>query len=181
MIWKQKPVENWLALKVKDYSEISALETPNLFLMKKELGEGATVDVLTLLILDAIKYFNVGKAMNADQVKMTAELVAEEFNEVTIADLKLCFNKAKKGEYGILYDRIDGAIVIGWINQYCDNKIGWAVNRSLNAHHHVKDFDSHKRSEQIQSINKKIGDIRNSNNLNNAQQIIDEAKKDVGK
>jgi len=177
VIWKQKPVENWLALKVKDYSEISALETPNLFLMKQELGEGTTIDILTLLILDAIKYFNVGKAMNPEQVKMTAELVAEEFNEVTVADLKLCFNKAKKGEYGILYDRIDGAIVIGWINQYCDNKIGWAVNRSLNGHYHVKDFESNKRDEQIEGINKKIGDIRKSNEIHSAQKLIDEAKK----
>lgn len=56
--------------------------------------------------------------MDEDQVKETVSLVMTEFHYYKPEDFKLCFTKAKKGHYGIIYNRIDCPVIFGWLNAY---------------------------------------------------------------
>lgn len=144
--------------------------------MVKEIGFQSASDILTILIVDVVKFFSVGKGMNKEQVIATTELILEEFTEICIADLKLCFNKAKLGEYGTLYDRMDGGVILNWITQYCDNKMSHFINKNAKIQHLTKDFENNKRSEQMEVIGKRITDIKRANERHNIQKLIDNAK-----
>lgn len=144
--------------------------------MVKEIGFQSASDVLTILIVDVANFFSVGKGMNKEQVIATTELILEEFPEICIADLKLCFNKAKLGEYGTLYDRMDGGVILSWITQYCDNKMSHFINKNAKIQHLTKDFENNKRTEQMQVLGQRIDDIRKANERHNTQKLIDNAK-----
>lgn len=74
--------------------------------------------MLNILVVDAVLFFNVGKSMDADQVKQTVQLILEEYYYFKPEDFKLCFKKAMKGHYGKVYDRIDGPVIFEWLNQH---------------------------------------------------------------
>jgi hypothetical protein len=58
--------------------------------------------------------------MDVDQVKQTVELILQEYHYFKPEDFKSAFSKAMKGHYGKLYDRLDGQIIMGWLNAYDD-------------------------------------------------------------
>jgi hypothetical protein len=78
---------------------------------------------LTALITDLALFLNVGKQMNIAQIMETVELVKTEYYFLNLADLQLCFKNIKKGKYGQLYDRLDGQIIMNFIQQYSDERI----------------------------------------------------------
>lgn len=43
--------------------------------------------------------------------------------ELLYDDFKLCFNNAKRGKYGRVYDRIDGNIIYEWLQKYSEERV----------------------------------------------------------
>jgi hypothetical protein len=86
--------------------------------IRKSIGEMGLNALLTHIVTDTVLFFNVGKTMTQLQIAQTVQLIVEDFDYLALEDLKVCFKNAKKGLYGKLYDRIDGAVIIQWIETY---------------------------------------------------------------
>lgn len=86
--------------------------------MQGESSEIAVKALLSLLLIDTLDFLNVGKTMSDKQVAQTVDLILEDYSVYKIDYFVLCFNKAKKGYYGKLYDRVDGQIILDWLRQY---------------------------------------------------------------
>ena len=84
------------------------------------------------IIIDVVMFFNVGKIMNDNQAAQTADLIIEEYYFLKPDDFKLCFNRAKKGLYGKVYDRIDGAVILEWLGRYEKERGSMAMDDSIN-------------------------------------------------
>ena len=56
--------------------------------------------------------------MSAQQLMTTAELIMEEYYYLRVDEFQLCFKSAMKGEYGPLYNRIDGQVFFEWIKKF---------------------------------------------------------------
>lgn len=69
--------------------------------------------------------------MGAVQVAGAADLIIDEFYFLKPDDFKLCFNRAKKGYYGKVYDRIDGQVIFEWLNQYTNDRMTTASDTSI--------------------------------------------------
>ena len=80
--------------------------------MNKEFGETHLRGFMVKVLNDLIDFFNVGKSIGAVQVAQTVDLIIDEYYFFKPDDFKLCFNRAKKGLYGKVYDRIDGAVIL---------------------------------------------------------------------
>lgn len=74
---------------------------------------------------------NLGKNMNPDQMNETACMIMDEYSFLTLADINLVFKRAKMGEYGNLYDRLDGSIIMGWFKTYFTNRLETAEAESI--------------------------------------------------
>ena len=61
--------------------------------------------------------------MGQEQLVQTIQLIIEDFYYFNIEDFKLCFNNAKRGKYGKIYDRIDGNVIYGWIEAYANERV----------------------------------------------------------
>jgi len=96
-------------------------ESPSFSLLASKLGEHGQVAVkaiMTLQVNDLVDFFNIGKTMTASQVANTVNFLAKKCFQYKPDDLKLCFDRAKQGDYGIVYDRIDGQVILTWWDMY---------------------------------------------------------------
>jgi len=121
-------------IKVRTITDVFNSENKSLVLTKKEIGEMGIRALIVYAITDLISYFNIGKVMSAEQVAQTTDLIIEEYSQLKIDDFKLCFNRAKKGEYGQVYDRLDGQVIFGWLEKYAIERFRTADNISYYEH-----------------------------------------------
>lgn len=97
--------------------------TPPLAVFKKEYGEQSLQAILVIILTDLIKFFSIGKTMGQDQLVQTIRLIIEDFYYFNIEDFKLCFDNAKRGKYGKVYDRIDGNVIYEWLQKYSEERV----------------------------------------------------------
>jgi hypothetical protein len=121
---------------------------------KRAVGEDKAMSVLVLILNDAIDFFNVSNSMNANQILTTAEMILDNYGWLKIDDFKLCFNQAKRGICGQVY-RMDGNVILSWIEQYIRDRInaadeiGYAEHVSVMANERrVCDFRESVKTKQ---------------------------------
>lgn len=108
--------------------------TPHIGEIKNEQGETTARATVIYLIAELLEYFSIGKTMGETQMAQTADLIIQEKPYLKPEDLKLCFNKAKMGKYGPIYDRIDGQIIFEWLNKHEDERMQYSESKSIIAH-----------------------------------------------
>lgn len=116
------PEQYYVALRPKTIEDAVCSITPSLSTFRKETNETSLFAILTILFNDIIDFFSVGRSIGQSQLVSTIQLVVEDFYYLNIEDFKLCFNNAKRGVYGKIYDRVDGNIIYGWIAQYAKDR-----------------------------------------------------------
>lgn len=116
------PEQYYVALRPKTLEDAVNSVTPCLATFKKETSEMSLLAILTIMFNDLIDFFSVGKTMGQSQLVSTIQLVIEDFYYLNIEDFKLCFNNAKRGVYGKIYDRVDGNIIYDWIFRYAQER-----------------------------------------------------------
>lgn len=112
---------------------INSISTP-IAVYKKFEGETKARALMVLILSDLVNFFNVGKRMNDVQIAQTADLILDNFYYFNIEDFKLCFNSAKSGYFGKVYDRIDGMVIMDWLKQYENERAENCFNTNYNQH-----------------------------------------------
>jgi hypothetical protein len=97
---------------------LASKTSPALSEIRKAKGEQAALGVLVALMDECQQYFNLQQPMNPQQLMLTAELIMEEYYYLRVEEFRICFRMAMKGEYGPVYNRIDGQIFFEWIRKY---------------------------------------------------------------
>jgi len=144
------------AIKVRNEDDVFNSKNKSLILMTQEIGEIGVRALLSYAISDLVDFFNLGKTMTAEQIAQTVELIIEEFGILKIDDFKLCFSRAKKGYYGQVYDRLDGQIILLWLNTYTENRLNIAEDQSYRNHLETKQSIKNMRPVFIDNKEKKL-------------------------
>lgn len=64
---------------------------------------------------------SVGNKLNDAQVQFISTHLVDLFQNETLADFKICFQRGCMGQYGDIF-RLDGIILRKWMEQYLDEK-----------------------------------------------------------
>ena len=111
--------------------EILALKTsPTLAEIRKDKNQQATVNIMVAMMDMCQQYFNLQQPMNAQQLALTAELMLEDYYYLRVDELQVCFRMAMKGEFGPLYNRIDGQVFFEWIRKFMSKR--QAISERIN-------------------------------------------------
>lgn len=105
--------------------------------------------ILTIQIGDMLSFFSIGQTMSDRQVAMTVDLILKNYTTLKPDDIKLCFERAMIGAYGKQYNRIDGAIIFEWLDQFI-------LEKNL-------EIEEYRKNENIQF--KKLSDFHLTPNL----------------
>ena len=122
---------------------------PSLAKVRKAYGEDFTEDYVAVWITNLVEFFQVGKRMGESQIMETAMFVMQDYYMLTLADINLVFTRAKKGFYGELYDRLDGAVILSWFRKYFDERCQEAENISLRQHERHVNPNGAPRSSEV--------------------------------
>jgi hypothetical protein len=108
-----------------------ALKTsPTLAEIRKNKNQQATVNIMVAMMDMCQQYFNLQQPMNAQQLALTAELMLEDYYYLRVDELQVCFRMAMKGEFGPVYNRIDGQIFFEWIRKFMTKR--QAISERIN-------------------------------------------------
>lgn len=113
-------------LRPKNLNDVFEAPDLSLSVLNNEISIVGVRAVLSIMVGRVVKFFNVGKTMDDQQVAITCDLIIDAFPYFKLEDLSLCFKKAMLLEYGKLYDRIDGAIIIEWLKKYAAGRDEYA-------------------------------------------------------
>jgi len=92
-------------------------ESRNINHLIKKYTRPEITAIIRILILNVNGYFNVKNGLSSLQVKEIAEQIMDECGvDLSIDELIYIFKKAKTTAK--LYDRLDGAIIFGWIDAH---------------------------------------------------------------
>lgn len=123
------PKTLWEALSPVTYQSI--YESPNKALsgivrdLGKEAGELYVKALLTLAIIDLTEFFNIQGNMTEGQVVNTVNLIREKYWMLKPDDFKLCFKRVMSGDFGKVYNRLDGHVIMEWLDKYVDERSVW--------------------------------------------------------
>ncbi len=133
---------NWSELILSPAFRISAIEqvfdnpTPSLATLTKYGEERVTALLLARLIAHTSSFFKVGGAMDHANALETAYLIIDNYYWLSLADFKLCFQMGKAFQFGKLYDRFDGAIIMQWLDEYNNLRVKTSEQIRDKEHHH---------------------------------------------
>jgi hypothetical protein len=136
--WVNSPMQLYKTLQTLTVSDALKSNSPSLAAYKAKTSLERTQALMTSILVDVVLFFNVGKSMDEQQVVETTKMILSEYYFLKPEDFKVCFDRAKKGYYGKLYDRLDGSIIMEWLNKYIDERAEVAENESRELHEQAK-------------------------------------------
>jgi hypothetical protein len=96
-------------------------------------------DEIALLLIWLLEQLNISNTLTEAQIESISALVLEEFGWLRLEDLAIVMRSAIKGEYGLIYNRMDGAIILDWLRRYAD---------ALKERRHLEKVEAHMRSKE---------------------------------
>lgn len=126
-----------LSTSVKTELDVLRSSSATIGHIAREKGESVARAALMALITKCTSAINVGKQMSVPQIQDLTNDLLEDFPHKKIAFFELCFKRAKKGEYGLMYDSVDTQTVYSWIRK-CDEQMQEAAEKeSINQHKRI--------------------------------------------
>jgi hypothetical protein len=107
------------------------IKTPSIASISKKFGEDFTQAYIEGWIVNLRDFLNVGKKMTDQQTQETAMMIMDLYYNITIVDINLIFRKAKLGQWGQIYDRLDGQIILSWFEKYFNERCRAYAERSM--------------------------------------------------
>ncbi len=117
---------------------------------------------------------NLARPMTEPMIEGTAPLVVQHILEddcdITLADLRIIFDRAKKGTYGNFYGGIGSADIIAWIDGYIAEKCSEYERWHQNEYQRLDPYQrsSGSGTEERNAFHEALVDY-NMNNLNQQQ------------
>lgn len=126
--------------------------------IRQYLSEDAELaEALVLkLIMDLYLFLNVSHSFNPEQFRPTAKMILAKCKGLTLEDVSVCFHKVKASEYKPSYGRLDGQVILGWLNEYKKDRLKRHQEQQQNLHL-SQQFYSERLNERILKRTKKVG------------------------
>lgn len=102
--------------------------------MVREVGETVPSFIMAIYINELLQDLNLSNTMDAGQIERASDLLIRKFNNLNPADVKLCFDKMRLGEYGEYYNRMDVQILAKCLTAYFEDRLEAAEHLSTTEH-----------------------------------------------
>jgi len=112
--------------------------TPSIGFLKNKMSEKLILTIIKLHIIDLSDFLNLTRPLKESQVEQTAEMIIDEFPLMKIADVIYLFKKAKNGEFGNIYEGLDGLKILSWFREVWCERLDYAEYQSGKDHQDKK-------------------------------------------
>jgi hypothetical protein len=100
------------------------------------------------------RFYNVSRGLDQSQMIILTDLIIKTYSFFDIKELRFCFSEQMSySKYGKVYERLDGSMIMDWLNQYYNERSDASEKCSLDeAHEYAKNdgkkvntFDEYKK------------------------------------
>jgi hypothetical protein len=142
-IMNLKNLEN--STEVKLHEILVAKTSPTFAELRKNKSQQATIAVMVAMMDSCQQYFNLQQPMNAQQLALTAELMLEDYYYLRVDELQVCFRMAMKGEFGPVYNRIDGQVFFEWLKKFMGKRqsVSERINHEKQSNNNIYEMFQH--------------------------------------
>jgi hypothetical protein len=105
---------------------------PSIAVLRRDYGSEAIADIIMLYLADLRDNVNLKRPLTDNQISNIAYEVVTEYYSLTIADVHVIMKKAKRGEYGELFESLDMPKVMTWFREYFADRCTLAAQESEN-------------------------------------------------
>lgn len=124
-------------------------EMPTLGALKKAYSEDFMLAYIELWLVNLNDFINVSRKMNPAQMQELSVMIYQDYYYFNLADINLVFSKIKKGEFGPLYESIDGAKVLACFQKYVVKRESAAFDTGLEEHRLTKPTKDERRNNAL--------------------------------
>jgi hypothetical protein len=146
------PAVQKLCRNVNTPAQVFNTNLPTIGTVKKVYGDDFAQAYIETWIVNISEFVNIGKNMNENQIYETAQMILDSYPYFTLADINLIFKKAKKGDFGQIYDRLDGQIIFSWFTKYNQLRCLEAEEQSISQANYFKERDNRPHDRDTMSI-----------------------------
>ncbi len=153
-------------------------DMPTLGAVSRQYDQETAQLIIREFIKNLQESLNLRRGMNQAQEMECAKMIFHDFKRLNIADVHQVFTKAKKGQYGELYESLNMAKIYTWFQVYYEERMKTAVRMNQeNDHNTIQTggvnqvlsdlFDAFKeRGEELPKVSKglegfSIAELRN--------------------
>lgn len=120
---------------------------PSIAVLRRDYGSEAIADIIMLYLADLRDNVNLKRPLTDNQINNIAYEVVNDYYNLTIADVHLIVKRAKRGEYGELFESLDMPKVMSWFRDYFADRCMFAAQISQN--NRVYDKDGNMTPERM--------------------------------
>jgi len=148
-------------------------QVPTLAKVFKEYGHEFIIAYIEYWIDNLNDFINAARKMSPDQMGETAILIYQYYPYLNIADFNLVFTRIKHGEFGKLYESIDGVKILEYFRTYASERANKIEQQNIGADAQYKqgDYKRHSDTSEIKTAFKQARGF----------EIIENAKKNKSK
>ena len=119
---------------IKSEKDNLKIKTPTLISVKRAYGEDKANVIIQTWLIDLNKSLNLRTKLKDEQLEETADFIMEDYKNLSIGDIKVIFERAKKGWYGVLYENLSMDKILSWFRDYSEKKEDEAGELSRRRH-----------------------------------------------
>lgn len=137
------PEQYWISLNPKSFEDVFEAQDMHSLTIKgieTELGEARIRAFMVIWLNSLIDFYSTNGTMDAYQIVDTIDLIREEYLHYTQEDFKLFFKQVKKGYFDAVYGRIDGDVIMRWLQKYDSSRTLAAERISIKESERYKEF-----------------------------------------
>jgi hypothetical protein len=125
-------------------------EMPTLGALKKAYSEDFMLAYIELWLVNLNDFINVSRKMKPEQMQELSFMIYQDFYYFNLADINLVFSKIKKGEFGQLFESVDGVKILSYFKKYEGERMSVAYDEGLQEHELSKPKTDERRNKAIQ-------------------------------
>lgn len=118
---------------------------PSLVKIRKDFGDTKLMSMIVKEMSGALNFFN--NEMSAVVITSIAGSIAKKYYYLNVADIRLCFDNAKNGKYGVPFGSLSGVVVMTWINKYAEERLSISEENSYLQHDSITLSEKDRRYE----------------------------------
>ena len=97
---------------------------PTLATVRKYHDEATALSAVCEIIAQAAALLSIGRNIQPHQIRFVAEEILKEYYYLTIAEIRFCIEQGLRGNYGVIYDRLDTSVIFDWMEKYLLERTG---------------------------------------------------------
>lgn len=137
---KASPMQYWVSINPRTIQDVFNAPAVGLATIRNEVGEKKLQAMMVKWLNSFIRFYSTNGTMDAIQVADTINLIIDAYPHYTMYDFKLFFKLAKLGNYGDVYGRIDGSIILSWLKKYDLQRDTAAMESSIKEQEQYKEL-----------------------------------------